>query len=239
MATVAKVSPTFTEELSRAFAPGQRGPGLWAWRPLLLDAYLNDPALGADRVVFIDAGTHLNATPASERRLRDYERRAGEHGVVLMDMPHLPEREWTKPSVIEYFGLDEAQQRSGQIMGGVLVLSNDERARQLLAAWLESVRWRQGDLLLDPDQSEPMGPLIAHRHDQSILSCLAKSLAIPTIRDETYFGPHWGSEASTYPIWTVRNRTGASFSSSPLRYRVAKANDRLAAWVRQGTSPWE
>lgn len=232
------VDSAFTSELDRAFAEGQRGPGLWAWRPLLLDAYLNDASLRADSIVFVDAGSHLNVTARALQRLRQYEELAIEDGAVLMEMQHLPEREWTKPSVMDYFGLDDAQRHSGQIMGGVLVLANDSRARSLVRAWLDAVRWNRGELLLDPDPSEHPLELVAHRHDQSVLSCLAKSQSVSPIRDETFFGPSWGAEADAFPIWTVRNRTGAYYHRSPTLFRSAKAIDRLRTWLPQGSSRW-
>jgi hypothetical protein len=62
---------------------------------------------------------------------------------------------------------------------------------------------------------------IAHRQDQSILSVLWKGAEIPTLPDETWFAPNWGTAASQFPIWSIRN-------DSSIRLPLDSARSKLA-----------
>ena len=119
-ARMAREFPEFFDERPLLFNPTSHAFGYWSWKAFLLNRLAETAERSAKRILYLDAGSHLNVTPVSSRRFRDYEERVDRQGVLLMSMPHLAEQEWTKPSVLDYFGLTTNQREAGQIMGQVL-----------------------------------------------------------------------------------------------------------------------
>ncbi|CAB4736054.1 unannotated protein [freshwater metagenome] len=208
------------------------GYGYWLWKPYLLDAACN---AGFDHVVYADAGCVLNLSSRTPRsRLQDYLELATEHGITLMALQH-PERQYTKRDTWECIGLTDEQLDQPQCVGGVLTLRAD-RAPDLLREW---IRWCTTDNyhLLDdsPSASPELPEFVAHRHDQTILSCIAKRSELPVIADETYFDGAWDTDGATKPIWAVRHRWGTSWpirgAARRLRYRR-----EVKEWKRSKTA---
>ncbi|MBI1351776.1 MAG: hypothetical protein GC156_11740 [Actinomycetales bacterium] len=203
------------------------GFGYWAWKAFLLLKHLETAPDAISRVFYLDVGSHFNVTEAAHKRFRLYEERADETGSLLMTMPHLPEREWTKPAVIEHFSLSEEQALEGQFVGGVVMLPRTDASLELCREWEAATLLDGQRLLRDPVTDDERGPYLKHhRHDQSVLSCLAKSRGIEGIPDETFFAPDWAERGRDYPIWTVRNRSGVRFSSNPPWFRSKRIAER-------------
>jgi len=211
----------------------QQGPGFgyWSWKPFLLNWHLQhaDPSIG--QILYLDCGSHLNVNDASRKRFKEYEEYVTQNHVLLMVNEGLPELQWTKPSLRNRFNLTHDDWNSDQIMAGLIMVDRSSTAVEFCSEWEKACLESSGELLIDPKSSEDAGQhLRAHRHDQSVLSCLAKSRGYPKLGDEVYFAPDWNSAGSDYPIWTVRNRSGVRFSKwSPL-FKVKKILER--GWLR-------
>lgn len=211
----------FSDRVSQ-FCPPSTGYGYWSWKPFVLDKYLHLSELGAERVMFIDAGCHLNSTSTARTRFAEYERIADDDGALLFHMSDRPERDWTSEELMKRLGISQVHASSPQVLGGVLMLSNSPRARGLVRAWNDTCLADHGRLLIAPGEA-------FHRYDQSILSCLSKVQGFRSIPDETYFAPDWRRDGTDYPVWAVRNPTSVSFVGPVLWRKAVRAKDLLLA----------
>ncbi|MFM8856192.1 MAG: hypothetical protein ACKOI2_03070 [Actinomycetota bacterium] len=191
------------------------GYGYWVWKPHVIGEVL--AARRTEFVLYADAGCTLNLrSSAARQRLGVYLDFASVHSVCSFSMPHLPENAWTKRDVRRHLGLDEKQQTSGQRVGGVILFKRDQRSREIVETW-NNLSTVDSYRLLDDSPSrcgEDEG-FRRHRHDQSILSCILKSMDIPALDDETYFGADWHDSGSAYPIWATRHCRPWSFGTEP------------------------
>lgn len=232
--TLTALDPRYVDRRQALFADGSPGFGCYAWKPFLLSHYLALPSLRADRVAYVDVGCHLNIRPAAVARWREHERWVDDHGLLALHMPGRPEEEWTKPLVLDHFGLDAAQRQSPQVLGGVLVVANDDHGRELVSEWDAAMIHAGGTLARDPAGADEAGQhLRAHRHDQSVLSCLLKSRGVPTVTDETYFAPDWESGGADYPVWALRNRSGIRYRRHRRVFHAAKAAEHIVLATRR------
>mgnify|MGYP003733230053 CR=1 FL=1 len=124
-------------------------------------------------------------------------------------------------------GLDDAQRSSAQILGGLVVLANDDRGRRVAREWEEHASLDGGILLRDPtDASEAGSRLRAHRHDQSVLSCLLKSHRLPSEPDETFYAPRWETDGADSPFWAMRNRSGVAYRRGSRYFWALRAAEK-------------
>lgn len=145
----------------------QRGAGLWLWKPYVVFRVLNDETLReGDFLFYADSGsewigpvdpymTHMNATNAD---------------VLLFQLTGdgLNERNYTKPFTRQALSCTQQEcLNSRQIQGSFLMCRKSGRSLSFAREWLELA---QNPLLLTDDDPN----FIHHRHDQSILSLLAK-----------------------------------------------------------------
>lgn len=225
--TLTALDPDFFRRRRELFAAHGPGFGYYCWKPFLLSRYLSLPGLRADRVAYLDVGFHLNVRQTTTARWRQHEQLVDERGLLALHMPGLPEDEWTKPSVLGHFGLDDAQRSSAQILGGLVVLANDDRGRRVAREWEEHASLDGGILLRDPtDASEAGSRLRAHRHDQSVLSCLLKSHRLPSEPDETFYAPRWETDGADSPFWAMRNRSGVAYRRGSRYFWALRAAEK-------------
>lgn len=206
------LEPKFMLKHSSVMKPTVKGFGFWIWKSFLIGQELRQST--ADFICFLDAGCTLNSgSPSAERRFIDYVEFANEHHIMTMAMPHLPEQCWTKADVLDLLSLSPLDRASGQRQGGILVIKNSEPARELIAFW-HLLSTQDGYRYVDDSPSvEPCHPcFVAHRHDQSILSCLTKSAQLPTIeQDESFHASNQWESGQHYPFWAPRHLSGSKF----------------------------
>lgn len=225
--------PHFFVDRAGLYRGAALGFGYWSWKPFMLRWYLENPDLGADRILYLDSGVHLNTSASARRRFCEYETLVHERSVLLMQCQGLPEREWTKSQVLTRLMVDSSACVSSQIMATLLMVDRSDKAISFCREWEALTMEDGGQLLLDPETKLEAGPdLRAHRHDQSILSCLAKSSNLEPIPDEAYFAPNWGRGGVNYPLWAVRNRTGVLFTDREWLYKSKRVMERAYLRLR-------
>lgn len=213
--------PSFFDSHGELVAREPRGFGFWLWRPLLLAELL---AVPHDRiVVFVDAGCELSHTAESDAVMRDYLVEAADRGATLFEVEgDWSDRMYSKRDLTHHVGLGEADLASRQIQGGALILRNSGPTRQLVSAWSALAVAQDYHFLDDSPSRLPEDPaFIEHRHDQSILSTLAKDAGLQSRDNETFHYPDWQG-ASRYPIWTARNRRVRSLQDGGLVARLER-----------------
>ena len=90
-----------------------------------------------------------------------------------------------------------------QILGGIFLVRKCKAACSIIQEWCSlSANYA----LIDdrPSISENHETFREHRHDQSLLSILAKIRDATVLEDETYWHPDWKAGAK-YPIWALRS----------------------------------
>ena len=170
------------------------GMGLWAWKPrIILDALMEME--DGEMLVYLDAGSTL--LPHRAQRLEEYGRILSSAPLPVMAFAiSTTERALQKMSVLRALGLEEDQAflDSGQAEGGALVALACEASRAFVEEWLGLCTRDDHSLLTSPvDEPQPEG-YINHRHDQSLLSALAKMRGAVILPGECYgTGPFFHS----------------------------------------------
>lgn len=217
------------------FTKDTPGFGYWTWKAHLLKHFVEKQGAEYDRVLYLDIGCNINASVQAQARFKEYEQLTDDRGILLFHMPHIPEQNWTKPEVLDFFGLNSRQRLSGQIQGGTIMMKCGSLSGSLCDEWITAMERKDYCLVRDPVTSEDLGGLlIAHRHDQSVLSCMSKSLGIVTVPDETYFADAWDTSGAGFPIWAVRNRSGVTFTTNHLWFTFKKLVEKIYLAVTPG-----
>jgi hypothetical protein len=185
------------------------GLGHFIWKPSLILGAMAD--LEEEEIlVYLDAGCQINYNSFSVRRFSEYLEYAKKHSGLFMQLidgsfgiSDLSESNWTDPKVLKYFNVSIEERTSNQVQAGIIFLKKDEKSLSLLRKWEELCAINQYSLL-----SPACGSNRHHRSEQSILSILVKRMDFKLIPDETFFFPDW-NDGENFPIWAMRNRTGA------------------------------
>ncbi len=227
---VGSLAMTFSEFASQY----PRGHGLWVWKPWAILNVLNQ-AMDGDAVIYLDAGCTVQRTPTSHQRYHDYLAHIRSHGSLFFQMA-VPEYRFTKQSVLDHFQLDSSSRTSGQIAATVVGFLASDASRQFVTSWLDACSIENGRLLWDVERDLESKDFIAHRHDQSVLSCLVKSRNYRTLPDETYFHPNWRSSGSSFPFWGTRKCSELPLSISPVSPKqiLVSVRDRLRGGLIHG-----
>ena len=127
--------------------PSPRGAGFWAWRPHILKETLNKMNTG-EFLVYLDAGCKLN--PLGKKRFHEYidQLDESEYGFLSFAMSGgtgpgslEPERNYSVKEVFKYFSVDMESDfaKSGQYLGGVLILQKNEHAIKTVELFLKAL----------------------------------------------------------------------------------------------------
>lgn len=214
--------PAFTAAHSAVLRSSVRGFGWWIWKPFLIRETLREcVARGLDGVSYIDAGCEINySTAHAATRFRDYLDTAMDgRDIFAMHLPGHAEEAWTRQVVMDHFDLSPELRAAPQVQAQTIMVANSNTIG-FSDEWLRTCTHDEYSLVRDGGAAEAnSAPFRAHRHDQSIFSCLMKSHSIPTIPDETFWAPNWQAEGARFPLWATRNRTRVSVTDTRLMGR--------------------
>lgn len=188
----------------------RRGFGYWEWKARLVEHYLATLADG-DILVYSDAGICWNATPAARRRFREYlAMLSGGRDIVAFSQP-FAEQEWTKGDVLATLGVydDESVCRSGQLWAGAFLMRKSAAVAQMVRRW-NAVNRRELELITDRRSrlAADKAGFREHRHDQSIFSCLVKTMphaTVPFSETTPAEGQTW-DDLRSFPILARREK---------------------------------
>ncbi|WP_316841413.1 hypothetical protein [Pedobacter gandavensis] len=179
-----------------------RGGG-FIWKPYFIKKAL-EKIEDNDILIYCDAGCHINKF--GKERFYQYLDllNQSERGVLTFQMTH-KEYKYTKREVFNYFGTTDAVTDSGQLVATIILLRKCDYSMRLVNLWNDAV-YTKPDLFTDHLEQGIQHPdFIAHRHDQSIWSILAKTHGADIIPDETYF-EDFGKDGIPFPLWAARIR---------------------------------
>jgi len=195
--------PLGLEKLTKTHS---QGFGLWAWKPFIIEEVMHN-AQEDDYIFYLDAGCTANSDPLALDTLERYLRHLDAHSVLAFQMVH-PERNWTKQSVMDHYGITKNSSASGQVMATVLGVKVDKHGKGLIDEWCAGVSQDDFAHVRNPEANQIHEDFGAHRHDQSVWSCLLKAQGATFTKDETYFAPRWGRLGKQFPFWATRKCSG-------------------------------
>jgi hypothetical protein len=199
-------APKVFDRYAEFLRPDCKGFGYYSWKPEALATILQTyPNAG---LMYADAGCEINSKALTRLRLRLMMQRSRNSG--FFHVLKYPELEFTKSRVLQHFRLSEEDCLSGQFQATWFLLSG-EFGQRIAKEW--SAACLLGIEMVDDTLSVESTKFIENRHDQSVLSCLLKSMKVkPTNHRPCYRPVSWGSKIRCYlhPIWSARNRSGES-----------------------------
>jgi hypothetical protein len=219
----------------------ERGFGYWLWKPFLINRTARKyPGEG---ILYLDAGCEFRSTSPARKRLRFLLNAATEFG-FLAGLTSFAEIQYTKRDVCEHFGLSSEMLQSPQVAATWIAFVATDESCLLLDTWCGYALRRP---MIDDSASlqAEHESFVEHRHDQSLLSCLAKNANL-VVCDSRFSGSRWlrGIDAIRDPIVQHRNRTGASRIEGWRRPVAAvgglvlDAVDTCTQWVSGHDSDW-
>ena len=147
----------------------ERGSGYWLWKPFIILETLGEMQDG-DCLIYSDSGIEIVADLTPLLRI------AFETPGVMLFRGNGKCREWTKRDCFFFMNADEPRYHEAQMLdGSFIVCMRTTQARAFIAEWLESCLDRH--VLTDEPNICGLPNLPGfqdHRHDQSVLSLLAK-----------------------------------------------------------------
>ena len=182
------------------------GFGYFSWKPEIVNTVLNRyPECG---VAYVDAGCELNSSFLAKVRLKQFLKKA-KNGSYFHTLNY-QEQMYTKKLVLDYFDLSDTDRRSPQIQATWFLISG-QLGKEISNRWLSAAL--KGREMLDDSSDLESLEFKGHRHDQSLLSCAAKSMQIQPKRHKPCFRPLTLAsriQCNLHPIWSSRNRSGQS-----------------------------
>jgi len=167
-------------EANKSILCQQRGGGYWLWKPYFINKVLAEMADG-DYLFYCDSGAfYINSI---DHLIKEMD--LNNNDIMLFESP-LIEREWSNRFLIN--ALDMACDKhlnSNQIVGGYILLRKSKESVDFMREYLQlcTVEDYVTDCKNQDDEEA-----IDHRHDQSILSLLAKKKNLRAYKDPSDYG---------------------------------------------------
>lgn len=213
----------------------KRGFRLWSWKPVIVFKTLEYllSASSAEYLLYLDAGFEINVSPAAQIRFAEYLDFAAREGALLMSTGY-PEYAFMKTECQQVLGLSDDELAAEQLQAGLQLWQVSERSISIVGEWLDYCRAANGWLLRDaePFEYDCTGEPIAHRHDQAILSGVAKKRGLVAHPNECYFGPNWEAAGENFPFWAMRNASRISYTAHDPLSKLRRMPDRVRGMTR-------
>lgn len=208
-----KLSTEFKRRHASFISQNQRGAGYWIWKPyIILDALVNY-ANDGDYIFYCDSGSifinsvdHLITSMEQERQ-----------NIFLTEIPLL-EYQWTKKECFDQMNCEgEKYWFSNQVQGTYIMVKKSDMAIRFVKDYLSYCE--QYTLLDDSIDINCNSQLIDHRHDQSILSLLAKKENIKLFRDISQYGIRPFQYLSKGRDYLIKSYNNSSYPQITLSFR--------------------
>lgn len=182
-----------------------RGYGYWCWKPYIVLETMKRMHNG-DILLYCDAGCHLNNKGLS--KFEEYLNIVNESstGRLAFLQNHL-EKSYTKGDLFDYFSVRNNTKivETGQIAATIFFMRKSDQNIIFLEKWLEV--WNADFSLLDDTESKSnnFNEYIAHRHDQSAFSILAKMNGCELLPSSEIWSTDW-TQMRNYPLLAKRDK---------------------------------
>ena len=203
-----KKHPEFYEKHNEFIKNNLRGYGFWIWKPYLILKTLEQMNDG-DVLLYCDCGCELNIN-GKDRMTGIFKKM--NTGIIFGSPAPSNDLNYTKMDLIELFGLKDALKilEKPQMAAYVFLI---KKCAVTVNFFKEAYDICSNNYNLIDDSesiSTNYADFIENRHDQSVVSLLAKKRKLVNYDiGRTYFGPSW-TAGEYFPIWASRNKTGIS-----------------------------
>lgn len=197
----------------------RRGFGYWLWKPMLVSSTLASMDEG-EVLLYADGGCEFSRL--GTQRFFDYVEIADRNGALFFRIPGR-ENAYTKRELLEYLGTTKEEEISSQCQGGIFLLKNCAKVRDLINEWLRLCREDDMRLLTDEKDPSKQGQyFVDHRHDQSILSILVKRSSFAVIDSEDQFDKRLYNIVNSWVLLLpFHTRRARDFRKTPLLVRIS------------------
>ena len=150
----------------------KRGYGYWIWKAFIIKNQLEKMKTN-DILFYLDCGSSIINN--NVERLDNYINILKDYDVMVFDNPDHKTKKNVKMNVINEFNIEDDILEQNLIEGGCIILKNTKKTKEFIDEWKrymikDNYQLVNDDLLNLPQHEEFM----EHRHDQSILTILAR-----------------------------------------------------------------
>ena len=215
-----------------------RAIGRWIWKPYLCFEF----AKTSGDFLYLDAGSHLNLDSLlAKQRFIDYIKMLDESPVLsfqirknqFLGCGEETEKVFSRKELLEFCDPNKQIVESNQVEANVIFFRAGQISRAFFSEVLHVATYDNYFFMRDNRNciNQPPKPDL-YRYDQSIYSLLYKKWNFKLIQNETWFHPGWKNAGASFPIWTVRNRTGVDIFKFRLRDLPEKFEVKYKIWMK-------
>lgn len=199
-----------------------RGGGYWLWKPYLVLKTLKQ-LNEQDFLFYCDSG----AIYVNDLKFLIKDMDISNSDIMLFELP-LIEKQWTKKELFNIVGCDyEKYANTNQILATYFLIRKTKKSVKFFEKYLYYSCKK--DVLNDKlDRKIQCKEFIDHRHDQSLLSLLAKKEGIIPFRDPSQYGERPWEYKSSIRLYRVNNKKNSNYPKilvsnrreNPKRYEI-------------------
>jgi hypothetical protein len=146
----------------------RRGGGYWIWKSFIIHTVLSGMKED-DVLLYSDAGCEID-----NRLMEGFSKiHPGDCDMTLFELEGHSNEAWTHALTLKALGVNEDIGKLDQLVGTVLLIKNTSSSRSLVQEWMRLCHSFGYALVIDL-KGDRRSVLREHRHDQSILSLLAR-----------------------------------------------------------------
>jgi hypothetical protein len=188
----------------------KRGYGYWLWKPYFVKYCLTK--VPEDSIVcYCDVGMEISKE--GSLIFDKLIQMAYDYNGLFFDMPFI-EKNWTKKTVLNKFV--HVDKNSNQVQANFFLLRKNTKTLALVDEWIKLVT--SSDFInINDDLNDEKIYFIEHRHDQSVLSCLVKSMGLKIINQIDSFDRNLYKNKidwiNKYPFHSLRSKDKNTYYS--------------------------
>jgi len=155
------------------------GAGFYSWKPVIVHDAFKRISIG-NYLLYVDIGCDLNLGENLDLVLQHFEK--GNYHVListvesksgLVNKIGAAEKFWTFEPLIRRYGLSDFEMNSPQFAATWFLIRKTILTQELIHEWVDR-SFEENSYFLKGEDKKGESSHFAHRHDQSILSCILK-----------------------------------------------------------------
>ena len=160
--------PDYWRQHNQFILSNRRGGGYWIWKSFIIQTVLS--VMEEDDVlVYCDAGCEID-----ERLVENFSKiHPGDFDATLFELEGHSNEAWANALTLKALGVSLEIGKSNQLVATAILIRNNSSSRSLVQEWMRLCHSYRHALVIDVKNDE-RSLFREHRHDQSILSILAR-----------------------------------------------------------------
>ena len=160
--------PDYWRQHNQFILSNRRGGGYWIWKSFIIQTVLS--VLEEDEVlVYCDAGCEID-----ERLIENFSKiNPGDFDATLFEIEGHSNEAWTNALTLKALGASPEICKSNQLVATAILIKNNLSSRSLVQEWMRLCH-SYGHALVVDLKNDQRSVFREHRHDQSILSIIAR-----------------------------------------------------------------